>query len=57
MKLHNQKLFIITIKRVILDFLKYFEYLQNYKLHKIFKTTVNRKNTINSSTVEYINKH
>lgn len=57
MKLHNQKLFIITIKRVILDFLKYFEYLQNYKLHKIFKTTVNRKNTINSSTIEYINKH
>lgn len=57
MKLHNQKLFIIIIKHFILDFLKYLEYFQNYKLHKIFKTIVNRENIINSSTVEYLNKH
>lgn len=57
MKLHNQKLFIIIIKHFILDFLKYLEYFKNYKLHKIFKTIVNRENIINSSTVEYVNKH
>lgn len=46
MKLLNQKLFIIIIKHFTLDFLKYFEYLQSYKLHKIFKTILQRLNIL-----------